>query len=192
MSFNFTQEDLNKAEEKQIFNGGKAGRVKDVKVSMQEAGVDYQKSNENAPDFKVFFEDTEGYKTNRACFSIKESDYPNQFGTTYEQAMKKEWAFLNKIVEHTGGTKVMSFSDDVDLFTKVKASLGTGLVNVFANYGSNRSPKSFIEVRKWMPAVEPADTADADTKLKASGLDQMAELVPDAKAEGEVDNTFFG
>ena len=92
--FNFTQEDLNKAEERQIFNGGKAGRVKNVKVTMQEAGIDYQKSNDNAPDFKVFFEDDQGYKTNRACFSIKENDYPNQFGTSYEQAMKKEWAFL--------------------------------------------------------------------------------------------------
>lgn len=192
MSFNFTQEDLNKAEERQIFNGGKAGRVKGVKVTMQEAGVDYQKSNDNAPDFKVFFEDSDGYKTNRACFSIKPYDYPNQFGTTYEQAMKKEWAYLNKLVEHTGGTKVMSFSDDVDLFTKIKAALGPNKVNVFANYGSTRSPKSFIEVRKWLPAVEAADTADADTKLIPSAMDQMEEIVPDNKSQEDVEQTLFG
>lgn len=192
MSFNFTQEDLNKAEEKQIFNGGKAGRVTNVKVTMEVAGVDYQKSNDNAPDFKVIFTDENGYKTNRACFSIKQDQYPDQFGRTYEQAIKKEWAYLSKLVEHTGGTKVMSFNDDTDLFKKTKAALGTSLVNVFANYGSTKSPKTFIEVRKWMPAVESADTPEADSKLVASALDQMFEIVPDSKTADEVDNSFFG
>lgn len=192
MSFNFTQDDLNKAEERQVFNGGKAGKVLNVTVTMEEAGKEYQKTNDNAPDFRIIFTDSNGYKTNRACFPIKKSEYPNMYGHTYEQAMKKEWAYLSKLVEHTGGTKVMSFQDDTDLFKQTKAALGKGLVNVFANYGSTKSPKSFIEVRKWMPAVEPAGTPDAESKLVASSLDQMFEITPDIKTEEELDNSFFG
>ena len=189
--FTFTQEDLNKAEERQVFNGGKAGRVKNVKVTMEQDGVEYTNTNANAPKFRVIFEDSNGNKTNRACFDIKAEDYPNQYGTTYEAAMKKEWAFLNKLVEHTGGTKVMTFKDDTDLFKQVKAGMGTGLVNVFANYGSTRSPKSFIEVRKWMPAVEPADTPDSETKLVATGADQLTEIIADQKSQEEAEASIF-
>ena len=184
--FTFNDEDLAKAEERQVFNGGKAGRVKGVKCYIEEDGVEYQNSNPQAPKFRVIFEDAQGQKTNRACFDIKAEDYPNQYGKTYDESMKKEWAFLNKLVEHTGGTKVFNFSDDTDLFKQCKAAMGTGLLNVFANYGSKRSPKSFIEVRKWMPAVEAADTPDADTKLTPSGADQLSEITPDKPDEGEV------
>jgi hypothetical protein len=195
MGFNFTEEDLSAAGQRDIFNGGKAGKVKGVKVYVHQAGSDYTNTNDKAPQFKVIFEDASGFKTNRALFSIKEEDYPNMYGATYEQAIKKEWAFLNKLVEHTGGTKVMSFANDTDLYTKVKASMGAAEVNVFANYGSAKSPKAYIEVRKWLPAVEAGDTADADSKLIVSNLDQMAEIVADSRAtetEADVEDSIFG
>lgn len=182
MNFNFTDEDLQKASDKPIFNGGEAGRVKDVSVTMEEAGVDGvpAKTNENAPDFKIYFEDSNGNKINRACFSIDPAKFPNQWGKTYQETMKKEWAWLNKVVEHTGGTTVMSFEDDVDLFRQIKTNIGSANVNVFVNYGSNSSPKAYLEPRKWLPAVEPADTSDADTKLKPSNLDAMGPVIADA------------
>jgi hypothetical protein len=190
MNFNFTQEDLQAADERKVFNKGVAGRVKGVKVTMTDDRA--TKTNENAPDFKVFFEDLQGNKTNKACFSIKEPEYPNQWGTTYEEAMKKEWAFLNKIVEHTGGTPVMSFKDDTDLFTQVMNNIGPARVNVFANYGTTRSPKDNIEIRKFLPAVEAGDTPDADTKLKPTGVDQMVEIVPDAPDGEAAADSLFG
>lgn len=189
MGFNFTQEELNKADERKVFNGGKAGKAKNIKVSMSDDRA--TKTNENAPDFKVWLEDAQGNKMNRACFSIKEADYPNQWGQTYEEAMKKEWGFLNKIVEHSGGTPVMAFSDDTDLYTKVAAAIGTEKLNVFANYGTTRSPKDNIELRKFMPAVESADTKDEDSKLKPTAVDQMVEIVADKPTEEDVAEGLF-
>jgi len=189
MSFEFTQDDLTKAEERKVFNKGVAGRAKNVKVTMADERT--TKTNDRAPDFKVYFEDPDGNKANRACFSIKAEDYPNAWGMTFKDAMKKEWSFLNKIVEHTGGTPIMSFKDDTDLYVKVKDAIGDGLINVFANYGSPRSPKERIEIRKWLPAVEPASTADADTKLKPTSADQMKEIVQDVPSAEEAEDTMF-
>ena len=189
--FNFTSDEFEKGSEKQIFNGGKAGKAKDVKVWMEEAGANGvpEKTNPNAPDFKVFFQDPDGYKINKACFSIKNEDYPNQFGQTYEEAIKKEWLYLNNIVKHTGGTPILAFTDDTDLYRKIAAAIGDGKINVFVNYGSSRSPKEYLEPRKWLPAVEAADTPDDKSKLKASNIDAMKAPVPDT--EEDVADGFF-
>ena len=189
--FNFTNDEFEKGSEKQIFNGGKAGKAKDVKVWMEEAGANGVPANTNpkAPAFKVYFEDTDGYKINKACFSIKSEDYPDQFGRTYADQIKKEWLYLNNIVKHSNGSPVMSFTDDVDLYRKIAAAIGTGKINIFVNYGSSRSPKEYLEPRKWLPAVEAADTPDADSKLKASGIDAMKAPAPDT--EEDVSEGFF-
>lgn len=183
MGFNFTDEDLQGAEDRGVFNGGEAGKAKSVTVKMEEAGVDGvpANANANAPRFKVWFEESNGQRVNKACFDIKPSEYPNSYGKTYEETMKKEWAWLNKVVEHTGGTKVMSFTDDTDLFRKVKAAIGPNKVNVFVNYGTKSYPKAFLEPRKWLPAVEPADTPDSESLLKPSNLDAMDPLKEDTK-----------
>lgn len=191
MGFNFTDKDLDKASSAQGgFNGGKAGVAENVKVWMEEAGVDgvAEKSNPNAPTFKVFFEDENGLKVNRACFDIKPEDYP-KYDTTYAKAIEKEWAYLNKIVEHSGGTKVFDFVDDEDMFRKMKEAIGDKKVNVFVNYGSTRSPKEFLEPRKWMPAVEAAGTPASESKLKPGRIDQMSAPAPDT--EEAVTDSFF-
>lgn len=187
MGFNFTDEDLQGASEVQVFNGGKAGKVEGVTVTMEEAGVDGVpvNANENAPKFKVWFTDAKGARVNKACFDIKAENYPNQYGKTYEETIKKEWAYLNKIVEHTGGTKVMSFENDVDLFRKIKQAIGPNKVNIFVNYGTVSNKKAYLEPRKWMPAVEAAGTPESESKLRASNLDAMQPLVADEPKEAE-------
>lgn len=191
MGFEFTSEDLAQAGASNEFNGGKAGKVLNCTVKMEKAGEDGvpANTNPNAPTFKLWVEDSNGARSNRACFSIKEEDYPDSYGNTYEKTIKKEWSYLNKIVEHTGGTPVMSFSDDTDLFTKIKAAIGTDKVNVFANYGTVNSPKEYLEPRKWLPAVEPAGTPDSESKLVAGRLDQMEKIGSDSKAK--VEQKFF-
>ena len=191
MGFTFNEEDLVKAGEGKVFNNGKAGKVKGVTVTMEQLGVDYESQSPNAPKYRVMFTDAEGRKVNRACFSINSADYPNQWGGTYEQAIKKEWAFLNKIVEHSGGTKVFSFADDADLYAQVKGAMGSGEINVFTNYGSSRSPKDRLEVRKWLPAVEPGNTPDDKSKLVPGNIDQMTLVSADAPTEDEIENDFF-
>jgi len=192
MSFNFNEQDLEKAGEGKVFNNGVAGRTENVKVTMEKLGKEYESTSPNAPAYRVIFEDREGRKTNRACFAINEADYPNQWGKTYEEAVKKEWAYLTKIAEHSKGNKPMSFKDADDLFAKMyESGCGSGLLNVFTNYGSQRSPKDRIEVRKWLPAVEAAGTPIEESKLVPSNLDQMTVIVPDAPdAEEIVDGLF--
>lgn len=185
MTFNFNEQDLAKAEEGKVFNNGVAGRVEGVKVTMEKLGKDYESESPNAPAYRIVFEDSEGRKTNRACFPIDSKDYPNQWGKTYEETIKKEWAYLTKIAEHSGGVKPMAFADAADLYDKMYTTgIGTGLLNVFVNYGSKQSPKDRIEVRKWLPAVEPASVTAAESKLVASNIEQLKPLVPDA-TEGE-------
>lgn len=187
MAFKFTEKDLEQASESKMFNGGKAGVAKNLRVWMEEAGVDGvpDNANANAPKFKVYFEDENGAKTNKACFDIKESEFPDMYNRTYEDTLKKEWAYLNKIVEHTGGVKVFDFTDDTDLFRKVKTAIGTEKVNIFVNYGSVNSPKEFLEPRKWLPAVEPAGTSNEDSKLKPGRIDNLNAPVADSAEKAE-------
>ncbi len=186
MSFNFNEVDLEKAEEGKVFNNGVAGRTENVKVSMEKLGTDYESDSPNAPAYRVIFEDSEGRKTNYACFSINSADFPDQWGRTYEAQIKKEWAYLCKIAEHSGGTKPMSFADDKDLFAKMYAGgIGPNPLNVFTNYGTKSNPKDRLEVRKWLPAVEAAGTSAADSKLVPGSLDQMTVITPDAEGAAE-------
>ncbi len=192
MSFNFNEVDLEKAEEGKVFNNGVAGRTENVTVSMEKLGTEYESDSPNAPAYRVIFEDSEGRKINRACFGIDSADYPDQWGRTYEQAIKKEWAYLCKIAEHSGGTKPMAFADDKDLFAKMYTNgVGSSPVNVFTNYGTKSNPKERLDVRKWLPAVEPAGVSAADSKLIPGQLDQMTVVTPDAEeAVDDLDNGF--
>lgn len=192
MSFNFNEVDLEKAGESKSFNNGIAGRTENVKVSMEKLGKEYESDSPKAPKYRVIFEDSEGRKTNRACFGIDAADYPNQWGGTFEQAIKKEWAYLCKIAEHTGGTKPMKFSDAADLFELMYTTgCGTAPVNVFTNYGTKSNSKERLEVRKWLPAVEAAGTSAADSKLKPGALDQMTIVLPDADEEASDSDGFL-
>lgn len=187
MSFNFNEEDLVKAGESKVFNDGKAGRVENVTVTVEQLGKEYTSESPNAPLYRVVFTDSEDRKTNRACFSIAPSDYPDRWNRTYEDTIKKEWAYLTKICEHTGGTKPMTFTDDKDLFAQVKSGMGVSPLNVFVNFGNKQSPKDRVEVRKWMPAVEAAGTALKDSKLVAGGIDQMSIIAADTEDVSEDD-----
>lgn len=190
--FSFTNEDLQKASESKVFNGGKAGVAKDVKAFVEEAGKNGvpENTNPNAPDFRLVFEDSNGARVNKALFPIKEEEYPNMYNVTYADAIKKEWAYLNKVVEHTGGTPIMDFENDTDLYTKVGQAIGTGKVNVFVAYGTTRSPKQYLEPRKFLPAVEAASTSEDNSKLQATRLDNLE--APTASTEEEVSDSFFG
>ena len=186
MSFIFNEEDLQKAGESKVFNDGVAGRTENVKVTMEKLGKEYTSDSIKAPLYRIVFEDSEGRKVNRACFEINATDFPDMYGRTYEQAIKKEWAYLTKIAEHTGGVKPMSIVDAKDLFEKIYTSgIGPKPVNVFTNYGTKNSPKERLEVRKWLPAVEPAGTSLADSKLVPSAIKQMSFIAPDTEDEDE-------
>lgn len=190
--FNFSEQDFEKGSASKAFNGGKPGRVKNVKVRMDEAGKDGvpANTNERAPKFRVVFEDENGAFINRACFDIKPENYPDSYGNTYAEAMKKEMVYLNNIVKHSGGELVLDFDDDTDLFRKVKTALGTKKINIFTNFGTQRSPKENLEVRKFLPMSEPADTVDSETKLIPSKIDNMKLVIPDVEEEDTDDAPF--
>lgn len=192
MTFNFNDQDLEKAGESKVFNNGKAGRVENVSVSMEKLGTDYESDSPNAPKYRVLFEDGEGRKINRACFKINSADYPDQWGRTYEQAIKKEWAYLAKIAEHTKGVKPMSFTDADGLFEQMyQSGIGVAQINIFVNYGSTSSPKDRLDIRKWLPAVEAAGTTLEETKLRPGSFDQMDFVAPDSEEEDAADDDMF-
>lgn len=189
--FNFNEQDLEKADESKVFNDGTAGKVENVTASMEKLGVEYQSDSPNAPKYRVLFTDSEGRKTNRACFEIKAADFPDQWNRTFKDTIKKEWAYLAKIAEHTKGVKPMSFETAEELYSQMYTNgIGTEELNVFANYGSTNSPKDRIEVRKWLPAVEPAGTPSSESKLVAGNIDQMSFITPDTSEEDEEDSLF--
>jgi len=55
--FNFNEEDLAKASSSKEFNGGKAGRVENVAVTVEKLGTDYKSDSPRAPKYRIIFED---------------------------------------------------------------------------------------------------------------------------------------
>jgi hypothetical protein len=183
MSFNFGKEQVTTGGSGvAIFSNGEAGRVKSVSVSVLKKGVDYQDEGKNKPDYQITYTDANGATTNDGVYYLDAKKHVATF-TTFEKAVEKQWNKLASIIVAADGDPSINATSPVEMLDKmallVKSSVTGKTFNVFANYGTKQSPKKYIQIRSWVPFIEPSSTTDEETKLKASGLDQIERLVQD-------------
>lgn len=144
-----------------IFNNGKAGRVKSVKVEVIKKTPE---DNQNGPDFRINYIDSDGGVVNDGIFYTKDTDTPRQKEINLSRIMSVLYA-----VDPTSKTKTLPEFDDynpaIDYVMKSIAQASkSSTVNVFVAYGTNNTPSKYLRVRKFN-FIEPSTTDDAVTRL---------------------------
>ncbi len=150
-----------------IFNNGTAGVVENCSNRIERTKQE-NKSNPNAPDYKIFFADPSGAEVNVAFWYPKDSD-------TEENIIK----FLKKLkhIAHcfcgseaqlpTGNPKaildgVMKMLNDSGMSSKVR---------VMTNYGTQGRESQYLRVRTFVPFVEPMTVDKANSRLRSSNIE---------------------
>lgn len=156
-----------------IFNAGNAGRVENVKVTIEPKAKD---DESKSPDAKIFFEDSMGKCNMGYYFSSKNEMYDEEKNAKNAQ---------NKIIQLLSLAKAMVADDfvfpdvagmsnnDIEkvLLGVIKKHEGA-TVNVFVAYGGGNYPSKYL-VPRMFNYVEKASVSATDSKLKASNYDIM-------------------
>lgn len=180
MSFNFGKENVKEQGGATIFNNGIAGRVENVTVEVKKKGVDYQDEGKNKPDYQVTYTDINGASTNEGFYYLNEKTHNAQYGE-FAKAVEKQWnKFANIILAADQDPTLNEPKDAKEVLDQVailtKKAVEGKTFNVFSNYGTKQNPKKYLQVRSWVPFIEIATTAEADSKLKAGNLDQIERI----------------
>lgn len=185
--FQFGKENVSESNGVAIFNNGEAGRVENVTIEVKKKGVDYQDEGKNKPDYQFVVTDSAGASTNEGYYYLDPTKHNATYGT-FEKAVEKQWNKLASIITAAGGDPTIQASSPVEILDKmallVKSSVQGKTFNVFANYGTKQSPKKYIQLRSWVPFIEPANTLESESKLTAGNLDQIERLVQDNGSNG--------
>jgi hypothetical protein len=161
-----------------IFNNGTAGIVENVKISVKKKTAE---DKEKAPNYKLTYTDTSGGEVNTAFWYVTEdTDY-----ATVEEQIKKQGKVLKHVIHAVYGAdyEFPNYPNETAMLDGVmklvKDGTGEGTFRVFANYGSTMGVKEYIQVRSWVPFIEPIALAIAETRLKPGNIDAMERLVAD-------------
>lgn len=168
------------AKEVKIFNGGVAGIVNNVTVSLEKKKPE---DKEKAPDYKVIFTDESGASCNTSFYYVTE---PTQYAT-----VEKQIANQGKVLKHLLHA-VISPSFQFPQFDTPKAMLDGCMMTlkqnavqgakfrIFCNYGSIQSPKQFLQPRSWVPFIESMSVTES--RLEVGKIDQMERIEADSQS----------
>lgn len=164
-----------------IFNGGVAGLVNDVKMSVYKKKPD---DKENAPDYKVTFTDSNGGECSTSYWYITKD---TQYNTVDEQ-VRRQGKSMKHIIHAIYGAdyeipvNATNAKELLDQSMKcIKDGLATaGKFRIFATYGTLNATKQYIQPRSWVPFVESMSVDQSQTRLKlAPTVDAIERIVKD-------------
>lgn len=164
-----------------IFNGGVAGLVNDVKMSVYKKKPD---DKENAPDYKVTFTDDNGGECSTSYWYVTKD---TQYNTVDEQ-VRRQGKSMKHIIHAIYGAdyeipvNATNAKELLDQSMKcIKDGLATaGKFRIFATYGTLNATKQYIQPRSWVPFVESMSVDRSQTRLKlAPTVDAMERIVKD-------------
>ncbi len=169
-TFNLNDASYDAGTNSAIFNNGTAGVVDNCKSRLERTKQD-DKSNPNAPDYKIFFADSAGAEVNMAFWYPKEDD-------TNENIMR----FLKKLkhLAHCfcGEEATLPSGDPKSILDGVmKMVKDSGMqmpVRVMTNYGTNGNEQRYLRVRNFVPFVEPMTVLKDDSKLRNSNIENFS------------------
>ena len=161
-----------------ILNGGEAGLVKNVKVSVEKKEAS---DTSNNPDYKVFFEDDQG-KVNEGFYYHKDNDQKNE-----EQNKAAEKRLVGRVLSIAKSVLGKDYvfpdvagktsSEVIDiLFNLVNQNAEGKLVNVYVTYGNKGYASQYLGVR-YFDFIEPAGTEP--TTLKPKNDDILERITPE-------------
>jgi len=163
-----------------IFNGGKAGIVNNVTISIEKKKAD---DKEQAPDYKLVFTDANGGSCNTSFWYVTAD---TQYANMKEQTLK-QGKILKHIIHAIYGSEfqipvVKTPKELLDTCMKlIRDGLASGLkFRVFANYGTAQYTKKYIQPRSWVPFMEPMTVLEEESRLKQGDLDAMVRLEEDS------------
>ena len=178
-----------------IFNGGVAGLVNDVKMSVYKKT---KEDKENAPDYKVVFTDSNGGECSTSYWYVtKDTQY-----STIDEQVKKQGKSMKHIIhaiygaDHQIAFKAENPKELLDHAMKyIKDGLASaGKFRIFATYGTLNATKKYIQPRSWVPFVESMSIDEASTRLRLAptvdAIERIEESQPvlqDAKADDLMD-----
>jgi hypothetical protein len=162
-----------------IFNDGTAGIANDITVTIDKKKAE---DKETAPDYKLVFTDVSGASCNTSFWYITKA---TDFATMDELTMKQ-----GKILKHLAhavlgdGFSFPEYPNAQAMLDGIMKLVRDGLPNagkfrVFANYGSTMGIKKYIQVRSWVPFMEPMSVPESESRLSVSNIDAMERLVQD-------------
>lgn len=179
---NLNDASFDAAEGKAIFNGGNAGIVNDVTLSVVKRKPE---DKENSPEYKLTFTDAMGGECNTSFWYVEKD---TEYSTVQEQIQKQGKTLKHVIHAIYGATyQFPNFNSAKEMLDGCMKLIRDGLASkptfrVFANYGTTSSVKKYIQPRSWVPFIEPMSVNIADTRLKPGNLDAMAALQADTIA----------
>jgi hypothetical protein len=179
---NLNDASFDAAEGKAIFNGGNAGIVENVTVSVVKKKPE---DKENSPEYKLSFTDAMGGECNTSFWYVEKD---TEYSTVAEQVQKQGKTLKHVIHAVHGATyQFPNFNSAREMLDGCMKIIRDGLAakpqfRVFANYGTTSSVKKYIQPRSWVPFMEPMSVGIADTRLKPGNLDAMAALQADTIA----------
>jgi len=161
-----------------IFNGGKAGLSPDgVKLRIEKKSAD---DKPNSPDFKIIATDANGGEVNSGVW------YPKATGDDERDArsMQTFGQILNHLIHTYLGPDAKAPTGTMEEVTnavidKLKEPMENTTVRVFTNYNTLNNPKSYMQLRKYVPFVELDSVDVANTRLTPKPSEQLERPQPD-------------
>jgi len=171
-----------------IFNGGKAGIVDNVKVSVVRKGKD---DKPNSPEFKLNFTDPTGGTCSTPFWVVEnETQYK-----TVDELIQAQGKVLKHILHAVYGKdfSIPAFGSAKEMLSGSMKLIHDGLAaapsfRMIANYGVPSYSKAFIQPRSWVPFMEPMSVDIADTRLALGDLDCLTRLTKDEIPAGNTDD----
>jgi hypothetical protein len=189
MSINLNDDSFDAKKGAAIFNGGRAGVVENVTISIEKRKADDKPA---APEYKVVFTDESGATCNTSFWYITED---TKHDTVDEQITKKGKIFKHLVHAMYGADyKLPNFENAKDMLDGImkllrEGSVTAGKFRVFVNYGAKISPKSFIQPRSWVPFMESMNVDIESTRLVMGDIDHMERLQPDTVGTTDASTT---
>ena len=161
-----------------IFNGGNAGLVKDVTISVTKRQVD---EPENYPNYKLVVKDSAGAEISQGFYYFtpnpqKDEAY-NEKRATQEVSRVLHLARAVMGADYNFPAEIGSVQEAYDvLFKLVKDNAEGKKFNIFVTYGTTMRPSKYLGVRYF----DYIEAATDSSRLRVKTADNMERVVADA------------
>ena len=168
-TFNLNDASYDAQENKAIFNNGIAGVVENCSARVERTKQE-DKSNPNAPDYKIFFADPSGAEVNVAFWYPKDDETEENIIKFLKKLKHIAHCFCGADAQLPAGNP-QTIMDGV--MNMLRESGMSASVRVMTNYGTQGRESQYLRVRTFVPFVESMSVDKASSKLRSSNIENF-------------------